>query len=149
MNTKHAHLCLLSMTVKEQKRVMTSTGIYFEKKIPFGEKGRHLQEPEDRLLGEKFLSLINSIPGHSVCVSRHSELCLTLCNLMDCRSTRLLCPWGFSRQEYWRRLQCLPLQGIFPTQQSNPGLPDCRRILYHLKSWFVQKQLVIQVEDKR
>ena len=24
------------------------------------------------------------------------------------------------------------LQGIFPTQESNPGLPHCRRILYHL-----------------
>ena len=24
------------------------------------------------------------------------------------------------------------LQGIFPTQVSNPGLPHCRRILYHL-----------------
>ena len=23
-------------------------------------------------------------------------------------------------------------QGIFPTQGSNPGLPHCRRILYHL-----------------
>ena len=24
------------------------------------------------------------------------------------------------------------LQGIFPTQGSNPGFPHCRRILYHL-----------------
>ena len=24
------------------------------------------------------------------------------------------------------------LQGIFPTQGSNPGLPHCRQILYHL-----------------
>ena len=24
------------------------------------------------------------------------------------------------------------LQGIFPIQGSNPGLPHCRRILYHL-----------------
>jgi len=24
------------------------------------------------------------------------------------------------------------LQGIFSTQQSNPGLPHCRQILYHL-----------------
>ena len=31
---------------------------------------------------------------------------------------RLLCPWGFSRQEYWIGLLCL-LQGIFPTQGSN------------------------------
>ena len=35
---------------------------------------------------------------------------------------RLLCPCGFSGQEYW----------IFPTQGSNPGLPHCRKILYHL-----------------
>ena len=25
------------------------------------------------------------------------------------------------------------LQGIFPTQGTNPGLPHCRRILYHLR----------------
>ena len=24
------------------------------------------------------------------------------------------------------------LQGIFPAQRSNPGLPNCSRILYHL-----------------
>ena len=27
------------------------------------------------------------------------------------------------------------LQGIFPTQGSNPGLPPCRRILYQLSIW--------------
>ena len=27
---------------------------------------------------------------------------------------------------------CSLLQGIFPTQGSNPGLPHCRQILYHL-----------------
>ena len=29
---------------------------------------------------------------------------LTLCNPMDYSLTRLLCPWGFSRQEYWSGL---------------------------------------------
>ena len=57
-----------------------------------------------------------------------SQLCLTLCNPMDC--TRLLSPWGFSRQE-WVGCHAL-LQGIFPTLGSNPGLPHCRQILYHL-----------------
>ena len=38
---------------------------------------------------------------------------------------------GFSRQEYWSRLPCPP-QGIFPTQRSNPGLLNCRQILYCL-----------------
>ena len=36
---------------------------------------------------------------------------------------------GFSRQEYWSGLPAL-LQGLFPTQGSNPGLLPCRWILY-------------------
>ena len=38
---------------------------------------------------------------------------------------------GFSRQEYWSGLPFL-LQGTFPIQGRNPGLPHCRQILYHL-----------------
>jgi len=47
---------------------------------------------------------------------------------MDCSlpGFSVLCPWGFSRQEYWSGLVAL-LQGIFPTQGSNPALPN---ILY-------------------
>ena len=38
---------------------------------------------------------------------------------------------GFSRQEYWSGCHFL-LQGIFPTQGSNLGLPHCRQTLYPL-----------------
>ena len=38
------------------------------------------------------------------------------------QSARLLCPWNSHSL----------LQGIFPTQGSNPGLQHCRWILYHL-----------------
>ena len=42
---------------------------------------------------------------------------------------------GFPSQEDWSRLS-FPfhslLQGLFLTQESNPGLPNCRQILYHL-----------------
>ena len=48
---------------------------------------------------------------------------------------RLLCPWGFSRQEWWSGL----LQGFFQTQGSNPGLPHWKRILYHLNHREVQE----------
>ena len=46
--------------------------------------------------------------------------------------TRLLCPWGFSRQEYWSRLPCPP-----PGDLPNPGIKSwspthCRQILYWL-----------------
>ena len=32
--------------------------------------------------------------------SEVAQLCLTLCNPMECKPTRLLCPWDFSRQGY-------------------------------------------------
>ena len=61
--------------------------------------------------------------------------------LISVLSDSLLTPWTlahqaplsieFSRQEYWSGLNSL-LQGIFPTQGLNPGLPHWRHILYHL-----------------
>ena len=39
---------------------------------------------------------------------------------------------GFSRQEYWSGNSHSFLQGIFPTQELNPGLLRCRQILYCL-----------------
>ena len=45
--------------------------------------------------------------------------------------TRLLCPWGSSSKNTEVGCHAL-LQGIFPTQRSNPGLPHCRQILYHV-----------------
>ena len=39
---------------------------------------------------------------------------------------------GFSQQEQWSVLGHARLQGIFPTQGLNPGLPHGGQILYHL-----------------
>ena len=44
---------------------------------------------------------------------------------------RLLCPWDSPGKNTGVGYHAL-LQGIFPTQGSNPGIPHCRRILYHL-----------------
>ena len=44
---------------------------------------------------------------------------------------RLLCTWNFPGQNTGVGSLSL-LQGIFPTQGLNPGLPHCRWILYHL-----------------
>ena len=38
----------------------------------------------------------------------------------------------FSRPEHWGNCSVSRLQGIFPTQGSNLGLPHCGRVLYHL-----------------
>ena len=50
------------------------------------------------------------------------------------QSTRLLCPWRFSRDSLKNTgVGCHALlQGIFPTQGLNPSLWHCRQILYHL-----------------
>ena len=76
--------------------------------------------------------------GHYTAFSLHTGMhakslqsCPTLCDPMDCslpgssvhgdspdKNTGVSCP-------------ALP-QRIFPTQGSNPGLPHCRQILYHL-----------------
>ena len=58
----------------------------------------------------------------------HAKLlqsCPTLCNPMDCKPTRLLCPWGFSTQEYWSGLPLpghLPHPGIKPTSLMSSAL---------------------------
>ena len=53
-----------------------------------------------------------------------TQLCLTLCDPMAC-------PWNSLGQNIVVGSLSL-LQGIFPTQGSNPGLLHCRQILYHL-----------------
>ena len=44
---------------------------------------------------------------------------------------RLLCPWDSPGKNTGVRCHFL-LQGIFPTQESNPGLLHCRQVLYQL-----------------
>ena len=60
-----------------------------------------------------------------------AQSCLTLCNPMDCippGSSVHVDSLGKNIEVGCHAL----LQGIFPTQGSNPGLPCCRQILYHL-----------------
>ena len=44
---------------------------------------------------------------------------------------RLLCPWGFSKQEYWSGWPCPP-PGHLPNPGIEPSLLHCRRILHCL-----------------
>ena len=60
-----------------------------------------------------------------------SQLCLTLCDPMDCN----LCPWNSPSKNTGVSNHFL-LQGIFLTQGSNPGIPHCRQILYQLSYCF-------------
>ena len=60
-----------------------------------------------------------------------TQSCLTLCDPHGLQPIRLLLPWDSPSKNTRAGCHAL-LQGIFPTQGSNPGLPHCRWILYHL-----------------
>ena len=57
------------------------------------------------------------------------QLCLTLCDLMDCSLSGSSVPGDSPVKKTGVGFHFL-LQGIFPTQGSNPGLLHCRRVLY-------------------
>ena len=61
------------------------------------------------------------------------QSCLTLCNPMDC-SPSISSVHENSPSKYSGVSSLSPLQGIFPTQESNWGLLHCRQILYQLSS---------------
>ena len=60
--------------------------------------------------------------------SEVAQSCPTLCDSMDYQAPH---PWNFPGKESTVGGHFL-LQGIFPTQGSNPGLPHCRQTLYRL-----------------
>ena len=60
-----------------------------------------------------------------------AQSCLTLFDPMNCNLPGSSVPGDFIGKNTGVGCHAL-LQGIFPTQGSNPGLPHCRWILYHL-----------------
>ena len=102
---------------------------------------------------------LSDIKGGAMCICCCSvaQSCPTLCDPMDCS------PPGSSVHEDSpgknTGVGChFLLQGIFPTQGSNPGLLHCRQILYHLshqgspvcrvhheKCWLAEAQAVIKI----
>ena len=60
-----------------------------------------------------------------------TQLCQTLCDPMDCSPQGSSVHGDSPGKNTGVGCHAL-LQGIFPTQGSNPGLLHCRRILYHL-----------------
>ena len=60
-----------------------------------------------------------------------AQSCLTLCDPMDCSPPGSSVHGDSPGKNTGVGCQAL-LQGVFPTQGSNPGLLHCRQILYHL-----------------
>ena len=68
---------------------------------------------------------------NNICVCLVAQSYLTLCDPMDCSLPSSSSHGDSSGKN--NAVSCYALlQGIFPTQGSNPGLPNCRQFLYHL-----------------
>ena len=70
-----------------------------------------------------------------------SQSCPTLCDPMDCRNPPgSFCPWDSPSKNTGVGCYSL-LQGIFPTQGSNPGLLHCRQMLYSMNLYHMMLPL--------
>ena len=84
-------------------------------------------------------SILNSFLLETDCP--HTHVCAVLSHSYMSNSlqphglqpTRLLCPWDSPGKKTGVGCHAF-LQGIFPTQGLNPGLPHCRQIFYQLSS---------------
>ena len=60
----------------------------------------------------------------NMCLCLVAQSCPTLWDPMTLYPARLLCPWGFSRKEYWCVLPCSP-----PVDFPNPGIESWSPVL--------------------
>ena len=73
-----------------------------------------------------------------------TQLCPNLCNPMDCSPPGSSVHGDSPGKNTGVGCHAL-LQGIFPTLGSNPGLPHCRRIVYHKPPGKPRNLLVISM----
>ena len=80
---------------------------------------------------ETLATQLSLLPSQVAAGGLVAKSCLTLCHPHGLQPARLLCPWDFPGKNTGAGCHFL-LQGILPTQGSNLGLLQCRRILYQL-----------------
>ena len=89
-------------------------------------------------------SLLHSLPGSPFHIQvskvrvKITQLCLTLCDPMDCSLPGSSQSMGFSRQEHWRGLPFSYSRGILPTQGLNPDPLPCRLVMVWLIIYMVE-----------
>ena len=90
-------------------------------------------QPEEEPMPLGTLKVLQVWEHKRLCVlALVTQSCPTLCDPMDCNLPGSSVHGDSPSKNHGVGFHAL-LQGIFPTQGSNPGLPHCRRILYHLR----------------
>ena len=136
------------------------TGIQLRFTQKKGEEKQEYKECKKKSVppGISLGSVVNNLPWMiCVCVLVVTQLCLILCKSMDCIQPGSSVHGDSPGKNTGVGYHSL-LQGIFPTQGPNPGLPHCRWILYclshqgspkHIKTHSFFCILQTTQEDKR
>ena len=95
------------------------------------EKGDLKEEIRDTVSSGSAMSGHHRLFQCCVMLCLVAQLCLTLCDPMNCSPPGSSVHGDSPGKNIGVGCHAL-LQGIFPTQGSNPGLLHCRQILYHL-----------------
>ena len=82
---------------------------------------------QHRMSHSNFAGIETRVPA----AAKPLQLCSTLCDPIDGSPPGSTVPWDSPGKNTGMGCHFL-LQGILPTQGSNPGLPHCRKMLYHL-----------------
>ena len=91
----------------------------------------HVSNPAPFYWAQLSLSSPVCSPACSLLLCLVAQSCPTLCDPMDCGPPGSSVLGGSPGKDTGMGHHAL-LQGFFPTQGSNPGLPHCGRILYQL-----------------
>ena len=93
--------------------------------------------------------LVGSLPlGHLVQFSSVAQSCPTLCNPMDCSPLGSSDDGDSPGKNSGVGCHAL-LERIFPIQRSNPVLPHCKQILYHMNHQGSPHCNVFYIKSKR
>ena len=76
-----------------------------------------------------------SVYAFSLCCVLCAQSRMTLCDSVDCSPSGSFAH-GILQAGILDWVAMLFSRGIFPTHESNPGLPHCRQIPYHLSRFF-------------
>ena len=88
---------------------------------------------------KEFIWTLSLVSGTELLTSEVARSCPTLCDLMDCSLPGSSIHEIFQVKSTGAGCHFL-LQGVFPTQGSNPGLPHGRQMLYRLNEGSPQTQ---------
>ena len=124
----------LKLIIKKKKKL---TSLHLVPSLHDKYKGKMLKQWQLSSLGSKITADSDCsheirrqlLLGRKTITNLWSESCSVVSNSLWPHG--LYSPWNSPGQHTGVGSLSL-LQGIFPTQESNPGLPHCRRILYQL-----------------